>query len=482
MNKTTLTTVLDNESEEYNDMKKKLLCALLLTVFTLCSCQLSGEEEFLDDFSKGSDMKIDLSGYQCSIIQSYDLEHPFQYPLDTLLSDLYLARLNDISKDWNCNVFLSPSSGSGGYLEFTINMIYGGLHVAEIACTHQPSNLVRAGVLHPLDVLRDYLDYMDSSKFGSLGMLEMGMLNGVPYTVSPIAWPGKQASYAYNIFAVNENLISRYGKTDPRDFVENGNWTWATFSDILPEYQINDGSFSATAMNATWMFTLEAAFMNGADYIAVDDAGRPYSALDSVNITEALDWVSSLFTEKADCISFLGHYEMVDAFINGTVVLAQTSFTHMINEMIYDVDNYGVVPFPCGPRGTYGQWRSAFSDFDSMGIYVNANEPEAAAMIIDRMFEPFEGYETLSDIEGYAYNIFYDRRDVELFTTYLQYARWNYWTVGVTDFFSNAKSLAIKGASSAEIISRYKESTDVKIEQYVFPNYEFIALYEDNNE
>ena len=40
--------------------------------------------------------------------------------------------------------------------------------------------------------------------------------------------------------------------------------------------------------------------------------------------------------------------------------------------------------------------------------------------VIDRMFEPFEGYETIEDIQEYASGIFYDKRDIELFTTYLK--------------------------------------------------------------
>ena len=456
----------------------KTLSLLLMLVFVLTACQ-QAEQEIVPEFGYSDDSAIDMGGYVCDISQSYDLDHPFQYPRDTLLADLYLKRLDEISSDWNCKVTIRADF-TGGYLQDSITYVYSGLRVGEIACTHQPSYLARAGVLYPLDVLQDYLDYMDADKFGSLGLLEMGMFNGVPYTVSPVAWPGKQSSYAYNIFAVNEDLISRYGKTDPRDYVENGEWTWETFEKVIPDYQIDDGTVQATAVNATWNFVREAAFMNGADLIDVNSAGNPVSALDSPNIAEAIDWCSRLYTENRNYITFLGHYEMVDAFVNGKIVLANTSFTHMINEMIYDIDNYGVVPFPCGPRGTYGQWRSAFADFDSMGIYVNANEPENAAMIINRLFEPFEGYETTEDLANYASNIFYDRREVDIFISYLKYTRWNYWTVGL-DFFSNANSMAKSGKSSAEIVEKNKDAADVILEKYVFPNFEFIRQYEEVN-
>ena len=453
--------------------------SLLLTVVIVSAACVTDTTEAVPDYDFSPVSDIDMLGYECDISQGYDLDHPFQYPRNTLMADMYLKRLDEISKDWNCKVTLRADF-AGGYLEGSIAYIYSGLHAGEIACTHQPSNIARAGVLYPLEGLRDRLDYMNADKFGSLGLLEMGMVNGVPYTVSPVAWPGKQSSYSYNIFAVNEDLVSKYGKTDPRDYVENGEWTWETFSNVIPDYQIEEGSFTATAVNGG-VFVREAAFMNGANFFEIDGSGRPVSALDSQNIAEAIDWCARLYTEDKDYISFLGFYEMVDAFINGKVVLANTSFTHMINEMIYDVDNYGVVPFPCGPRGTYGQWRTAFSDFDSMGIFVNAKDPESAAMIIDRLFEPFEGYETEESLAQYASNIFYDSREVEIFITYLKYTRWNYWTVGLDEYFSNLDSMARLGRSSAEAIETYKGAADVILEKYVFPNYEFISQYQDGS-
>ena len=319
-------------------MKKCLFCLLaILLTFSVCSCNSGSEEVFLLDFnetSTGND--INLNGYECVIWQSYDTDHPFQYPVGTLPADLYLKRLNDISNDWNCNISIK---GGTNYLQESIPYVYANLHMAEIACTHVPTTMVMAGVLYPLEGLQDYIDYFNADKFGSLGMLEMGMKDGVPYSVSPVAWPGKQSSYNYNMFAVNEELIAKYGKTDPRDYIENGEWTWDTFENALSEYQIDDGTVQATALNVTWTFVDQVAYMNGAELFAEDSAGNPIPALDSQNIAEAIDWCSRLFTQQKDYISYLGHYDMVDAFINGKIILAQTSFTHMINEIIYETLN-----------------------------------------------------------------------------------------------------------------------------------------------
>jgi hypothetical protein len=462
-------------------MKKLISCLLLLVfVFGICACgQTQQEEEFnldLDALYDGG--TVNLDGYECIIIQSFDLEQPFSYPLDTLMSDAVLKRMSDIGKEFNCTVTLTAEPNS--YLEGTITKVYSGVHVADIGYTHQPSKLVQASALHPLDVLRDYVDYMDSDKFGSLGMLEIGMKDGVPYTVSPSSWPGKQMSYTYNIFSVNEDLISRYGKVDPRDYYENGEWTWSTFETVLPDYQIEDGDFTATAVNFTWGL-IDLAFVNGANLIKVDDAGNAKPALDSAVIAETFDWFSNLYKRYPDCIGVLGYNEMTSGFLAGEIVMAQTSFSHMMGDIVYEMGNYGVVPMPCGPNGTYGEWPCAISDFDSFGIYINAKQPDGAAMVISRMCDPIEGYETLEGLQDYASGIFYDSRDVEFFTTYLKDARWNYWTVGIFDYFGNAKNDAVKGASSSEIIEKYAPAANALVEEYVVPNYDFIKQYEEFN-
>lgn len=447
---------------------------LFLLVFSFCSCSQQTEEEFLLDFSapNGEYSGVDLDGYECTILQEYDLERPFQYPVGTLMADMYLQRLKDISTELNCNVTLHKTNGT------ETARIIAGLYVGEISCTHSPHGNAASGMYYPLDILIDFLDYTNADKFGTPGLLEQGMYMGVPYTVSPVSWPGKQMAYSYNIFAVNEDIISRYGKTDPREYVENGEWTWETFENVLPDYQIEDGEFTATAMNLTW-YIIDFAMMNGADYIKVNSDGTVVPALDSPEITETFDWCSDLFAKHKDIISFLGHYEMVDAFNNGTLTLAQTSFSHMINEMIYEAKNYGVVPMPWGPSGTYGEYPNAYSGFDSMAIWVNAKEPEAAATVLDRMFEPFEGYETIEDIQEYASGIFYDKRDVELFTTYLKYSRWNYYTFGVFDYFRTATTLTKSNKSGTEIAAKHADASNIYVEKYVIPNYEFIKYYEE---
>jgi len=456
-------------------MRKKLflsLALLVVVVFFAVSCAQNTENEDFDVSLLDENATLDLNGFDCVILQQYLDGFVIHFKQDTVVADAILKRIADINGKYNCNV--SIASGDDNYLQQYITKVYGGTYVGEIALSHTPMYIAKAGILYPLDGLIDYIDYYDTSKYGTSGLLELGMVDGVPYVVTPMSWAGMQMTYTYNIFAVNEMLVKKYNLNDPRDYVENGEWTFDTFYNVLPDYNIIDGEFEAKAMNATWTFTMDIAFMNGFDFAKQNSDGTYSANMEDPKLVEALDWCSKLLVDRRDCITFNGHSEMVSNFINNETVLANTSFSHMVNEITYDAEDYGVVPFPCGPSGTYGEWRGACSGFDAFGIFINAKEPEMSAMILSELLEPLDGFTTEDEMRAYASTVFYDSRDVDFFIDNIKYIRNNYWTYGVFDKFANAKDLCKVGKSGTEIIGKIGEATNALIEEYILPNYDLI--------
>ena len=355
-----------------------------------------------------------------------------------------------------------------------------GDYVSEVIFTSGPTAFIKAGFYHRLDSVEEYLDYTDAAKVGTIGLLEQGIYHGIPYAVTPAAWPGKQTVTSFGVFIVNENLVSRYGLVDPRDYVENREWTWDTFERILPEYNIDDGSVQANAVNITWSI-LDFAMMNGADYVKENEDGTIVAALDSEEIRETFDWCARVFTEHEDSVTFNGHDAMLNQFFSDGVVMAQTAIDHVIRFFSYEVSNYGIVPMPCGPKGTYGQWSNAHSENVSFGIMVNAREPEASAMVINRLLDPFEGYETEEDLKEYMSDYFYDDRDLDLLMNFYKNSRWNYVDFGLWDYFTTATSQTQLGKSGTEIIEKYAEAANSKVEEYVVSSYEFIRQYKSEH-
>ena len=457
-------------------MKRILLVLLILASLFAVSCtKTQGDESFGLEFSS-EDENIDLNGYECVIAQQYPDDEPFKYRADTLVADLVLKRIADIGEDLNCNISFKKKGGE--YMQDQVQFLIAGQYLGELVCTHQPSYLARAGVLYPLDVLTDYIDYYDASKYGSLGILEIGMFKSVPYTVAPVSWPEKQSAYSYNIMAINTRHLTTYSITDPRDLYEQGQWTWDGFEQFIANATFKEPDYTVKSFVTTQNFVDNASFSNGFSYTMTNSSGETISGVDSDNIKEALDWAGRLFTTYSENIQIAPNYEAaVNYFLDGYAVLYQTSFAHLIQSIVYESDAFGVVGFPTGPKGEYGKQYGPIADFDSMGILYNANEPEAAALIISRLFEPLDGYETIDALRSQANTIFFDPRDTELYLTYLGQTRWNYWTVNLNNQWNNLSAAVRQGQSSTEALGRYGDAMTAIIEEYIMGNADFINDY-----
>ena len=464
---------------------KKIIAVILvaLMVFVVCACSQNDNEEFSLDFNDGRDGDInDFDGFKCVIMQNHMAETAatslFSYPSGTLMEDLLLQRIKDIENGYNCTIEVKTDGTVR--VDSIVPVLASGSFVSDILFTCGPSTFIRAGFMYPLDVLEDYIDYTDTFKYGGLGLLEQGVYNSVPYCVTPARWPGKQTTTSFGVFAINENIVTRYGLTDPRDYVENGDWTWETFENVIPDYQIDDGSVQTTAVNMTWSI-MDFAMMNGADYYSIEPDGTVIPAIDSEYIAEAIDWCSHLFTIHKDCITFLGHDDMLKRFLNDEIVITKTAVDHIIRFMSYKMDNFGVVPMPCGPHGTYGKWVNAYNENIAFSILYNTNDAACSAIVIDNLCEPFKGYETDEDLKDYMRTIFFDDRDIDVIMNYFQNARWNYWGhANLETYFNNAKTFAISGKSATEFLAKYADQTSKLVVENIVPNVEFLENFRNS--
>ncbi|MBE6896418.1 MAG: hypothetical protein E7477_04885 [Ruminococcaceae bacterium] len=456
---------------------KKTLSFLLMILLTCGICSCSSNSEI--DYEMGSNaLSMDFGGYEFIIMQENFVESGKERTV-YLNTDMIKRRLAEISEDWNCTVKIETDEREN--LGSIFPTLMAGGYIGEIVYNSEPSELASIGAFHPLNDLKDYIDYTNTEKYGPYGILEQGIYNGVLYTVSPAAWPGKQTAIGANgIFAVNENLISRYGLDDPRDLLENGQWTWDTFESLLPKYTFTDNSGNKIkAANITWSI-LDLAMTNGADYTKVIN-GTPFPSLDSPEVTETLDWCADIFTKYSHCITFDDHDTMVPKFINGQLMLTQTSIDQVI-EFVNYIEEPGIVPMPCGPSGTYGKWVSTYSEKTCFGLLVNAKKPIASARIIDRLCEPWENYETPSALKDYYRSFFSDSRDIDLIFSVFENSRWNYLPkADIYDFFESATKETQIGRASQGIISMFIEKVNSSVKEYVIPNYEFISQYEAEN-
>ena len=163
-----------------------------------------------------------------------------------------------------------------------------------------------------------------------------------------------------------------------------------------------------------------------------------------------------------------------EPLINGEAMMTLTEFQRVFNDIAYKVDDYGIVPFPCGPQGTYGKWAAVLEGTEGFSILANANEPEAAAQVVNAILEPFKGYEGREELLNYySDSILFDRRDAELFLDINKYAHYSYAQEGGDAFFNNAAGAILK-KSGAEIIQQFGNQMEEVVDKYIAPNYAYM--------
>jgi hypothetical protein len=137
-------------------------------------------------------------------------------------------------------------------------------------------------------------------------------------------------------------------------------------------------------------------------------------------------------------------------------------------------DDFGIVPFPCGPQGTYGKWAAILEGTEGFSILANANEPESAAQVVNAILEPFKGYEDREKLlDYYSESVLYDRRDAELFLDINKFAHYSYAQEGGDSFFNSAAG-QILNKSSSEIVQQFGSQLEKVADEYIIPNYPFM--------
>ena len=194
---------------------------------------------------------------------------------------------------------------------------------------------------------------------------------------------------------------------------------------------------------------------------------------------KAIDWARKIVNNYSDSLIW-DNYDWTrcwDYFVKGDTVMTLTATTLVIDRIAKEMNDFGVVPFPCGPDTEYGRWSADVLAAPGMSIFATAKEPEYAAHIINRLFEPFEGLKTKQDLIDYSMrSTFFDQRDANLMMEMINYARYNYWTVGGDDFWLSAAG-AIKKSTGIEIVQKFGNKIETVVEKYISKNYDYMSAH-----
>ncbi len=399
---------------------KKILCCFMcvVAVFIMISCA-GTEIEIVPEYDNAlGDAAVDLRGSE--IVFGWDTGRngsTLGYIEGTDFGDMAAQRVKDVENLYNCKLsFVNKDSiGSHAY----INAISGTyVYDAVAQATFGLVNYMRANAFQDLVPLQS-LDVFDETKWGSRYLRISTMFNDAVYGIIPAALPMRTFDSELNIICVNEDYVDAVSETDPRDYFENGEWNWDTFEHCLTHFAQtnNSNEYVYSFMSGFGGFSRDVALCNGNTFVTFKDDGSyelgyfTPTAIDAYN--RCYDWFYGSFA------SYVSDYYKPDLFAAGGAVMHYTNTNQLFattDSLAFHLENLGVVPIPLGPNAKDpSDYRTSYaSGAYTVCVPLTTKDAEATALVLDGLFEPFEGYETKESIIDYLTRYYFaERRDSE---------------------------------------------------------------------
>jgi len=470
---------------------KKIIAIFVCFVFSfLCVSCMTNEEEIIPEYSSAFSGEVDLDGknFVYGMEQSYFFEgadSTLGYINNTEFADLAAKRLNDVENKYNCTIEVKYDSDVGKTAYYTVStgdILFDFIQDESYSLV----NYAFSGIFYDLAVLEN-MNALDEEKWGSRYLLQPMMWNGALYGVVPVKHPLKAQNSPSGIIAINESMVRTFGYDDPRDHFENGTWTYDTFTDCLMKFAHtnNSGDFVYSFITSSdgWFYR-SSTLSNGGELVTINDDGTYELGFYSPNVLVAFNQVYEWMTgPTAGNIMYCGSLDIEDNLNAGKGVMALIDAYQILSgttSVAYNLDDFGIVPFPSGPDVQPGTFRTSFESADfTISIPISVDDPEQSALVLDAIYEPFDGYETKESVLNYlSRNYFHDDRDAALFTSIIETDHIFYF-----DFLHGLQGQAMGMHSNSKTPNEYLESIMDQhisiIEQYVLPQYQILSeLYD----
>ena len=457
-----------------------LLSAFILAIFT--SCNSNSGAQLLSFISSDADV-IDLNRKTVTISSESDIQTAlFEQKENTAMYDAILKRLSDIEKFYNCKIAHVEHEGTPTVIQNLMSLAATGDSEIDIIYGHghnKIGKLAYADILYPLTDVQDYIDYTNSEKFGSAGLLEAAMINGIPYAVQPVQWVGFANSFAFHI-VWNTEKFAQFGLPNLHEYYENKTWTFENFEKLFETYSgMKNEDVDLIAFQKGY-FGLTSLYANGVkmcDYNGTDF----YCDIADDKALYAADWALNLFNKYDSIIHKVSTWE-TDDFVSETVLMQTVQVAAATLTLPYEAEfQFSLMPFPSGPNANYGEWANLVEALRGFAISKFSDIPDAAARIINDLCEPFEDVTPTGLFDYYNEQVFYNQIDVEILLDVGKYTR-NFYSVDNETLWS-FKDQFNDNQTASQIINAYKDKIEILVEEYIRPNFEgyvYEHLYEDN--
>jgi ABC-type glycerol-3-phosphate transport system substrate-binding protein len=470
---------------------KRFFSLLFASIFICLIVSCSAADEIVPEYDNDIDSSaIDLRGQTLvmGMVKDYFFEgsdSTLTFITNTEFGDLAAKRIKDVETKYNCKINFDYVTRSGETAYFSVA---SGSYIFDMLQeeSYWLLNYLPSGTFVNL-VGVDNLDVFDETKWGNRYLRMSTMYDGAIYGLLPAQHPLRLSNSPSNLIAINEKYISDLVTTDPRDYFENGEWNWDTFGNAIESYAHTSSTTNEFVYSLGSCFGYGRMFMimpmcNGCDFIKMNDNDTYQLGYFTQNAMDAYNQVAEwLFGATAGNIN--NETFGLDQFIDGQSVMTLIDAYQILSSsesIAYRMDNFGIVPFPCGPgsKSPYDYTTSYESADFTLAIPITAKDPEISALVLDALYEPFEGYETEEKITDYIIrNYFEDERDARLFMdiTKLGHNYYHDHMHGMTEMFTQLAN----NVSIARCVESYEDRMYNIVDKYVIPEYNTIREYEE---
>ncbi len=457
----------------------KIIALVLMLVFFASSCGSTEAEIFDEDFKKSTE-GLDLGGveiiYEVGLDPAvFDSPNCLGYEMGTQFADLAAKRLKDVQSELNCKVTVNYTNNFNSCRNFVAASASGAFMCDVISgISDMWRGPAMTGMLIGLTEIEDYIDFRNEEKWGNRNILEVIYYETDLFGIVPMLWPEVSVSYS-GVTVVNENIISTLGETDPRDLLENGEWTWDTFRGCLERYYVSEGNdvkyysltCSSHAMGAMYLLSNGFRMSETAENGSLRPGLKSNAAIAAM--TEALDVFNGPLSytinskDNADTTLILGR-----------TVLGCVSSDNIIGingKISKEMDNFGLVSWPTGPNVEPGYAAGYHSNIDRCIVFSRASHyPESTAAVISSIYEPFEEYPTFEDIINLMSDYyFFDPRDSRVYYDMYNNSMFAYFFTSANPLWASLGDWMISRQSPTEYIESIEDKLDLRMEDSVAP-------------
>lgn len=455
----------------------KVALCFIIAICLITACSGSESDELFDHSYDTSEVTNDMGGYSLLYKLGGDAgqlgDGCLGYANGTPLEDEARTRLTDVQSKMNCTIKIDvdpetyaayvTASTSGTYYGDAIWMQSDGFR-----------DIAEFGGMVGITGL-DAIDYTNTEKWGNSNILEVFYVKDDLYGLLPCLWPEKADSFIDDPMVVNENLIARLSVPDPRDYIENGDWTWNKFIEVLPTYYAEEGGevkhygLAASRSNLSFMML----YSDGIRMLEKNTAGNYVFCMYTDKGFLAMNKTNEIIGgDVAYTFKDIG----IEAFVDDGAVLGCFSGRSIIGpnaQVANEMDNFGVLSFPVGPDAEPGYKFSVYHNLEgSLGLSVFAKDIDATAAIIDAIYEPISDINSTQDLIGYLRkNYFFDDRDADNYIGMVQGTVYDYFHYG---FISILGGYGSDTKPASQYIESSRNAIDKVVNEQIIPSYDAI--------